>query len=687
MATSQLVRLKFQTRAGDVQQVNAWFRTSGQSGWTSQQLWPLGQKYGQQTYSAVLNVAGPAADYYFEVIDGTAAGYVASGRFYSARASAEKSPYEVQMRPAFETPEWSHHAVWYQVFVERFRNGTTDNDPPHTQRWQNLWYATLPGEAPGDDNFYKGEGNVFKRRYGGDLQGLRESLPYLRSLGINALYLNPIFQADSLHKYDTRDYRHVDDYFGIKDSAKQLTGETEDPATWQWSQSDMLFLDVVQEAHRQGFKVILDGVFNHVGTSHPFFQDVLKNGRNSPYADWFKIVDWGTGGKPGQAGGVQWDAWGGRRNGSLPVLRKDPVLGLARGPHDHIMAITRRWLAPDGDISRGVDGFRLDAANEVPHPFWIEWRKFVKSINPQAYIDGELWGWSQAWLNGDQFDAVMNYQFAMPAQSFFADKAKALSPHEFDARLSAVYSNYPLQVVLAQQNLFDSHDTDRFASRFLNPDLGYDRDNRLQAPEGANYKTAKPSATDVTRMRQAVAFQMAFAGAPMVYYGDEAGMWGADDPSDRMPMWWADKMPFDEPSYRFDAEQFAAYQRAIAVRRQLPALQTGGFHGVLCDDPRGIYAFARDAGPQTAWVVLNRSGKDQQISFPVGKEVAEGTVLVDWLDPSQADLVAPTNDSATARPTLSLRDASTGSPVHQGAAVVNLSAFGTAILTAQETTP
>jgi cyclomaltodextrinase len=682
VATPSTIRLRVRTRADDVQNVIAWYRATGQTAWQRQTMWPREQITGQQAFGSVVTVTGAQVEYFFEIEDGAARAFVASGRLYESRQPAEKSPFEKEMKPAFETPDWAKHAVWYQVFVERFRNGDTANDPPNTQRWQSSWYATLPGES--DGNFYK---EVYKRRYGGDLQGLREQLPYLRKLGITALYLNPIFQADSLHKYDTRDYRHVDDYFAVKDSAKKLTGETDDPATWQWSESDKLFLDFVQEAHQQGFKVIVDGVFNHVGTSHPFFQDVLKNGRQSRYADWFKIIDWGTGGPPGKPGGVEWDGWGGKRNGGLPVLQKDPKLGLAPGPREHIMAVTRRWLAPGGDVSRGIDGFRLDAANEVPHAFWVDWRKLVKSINPDAYINGELWGWSQAWLKGDEFDAVMNYQFAMPSQNFFADKKKALSPTAFDKRLDAVFGNYPLQVVLAQQNLYDSHDTDRFASRFVNPDMGYDQGNRMQQADGANYDTSKPSPVDWKRMRQAVAFQMTFAGAPMVYYGDEAGMWSADDPSDRMPMWWQDLAPFDDELSRFDPEQFASYQRAIAVRHRLPALQTGGFHGVLCDDARGIYAFARDAGAKTAWVVVNRSPDPARVELPLGPDTADGVTLVDWLDPKQADLIEPTADATDARPALRLRGDAAGVNVQGGTVRLDLPAYGTAVLSSRNQEP
>ena len=200
----------------------------------------------------------------------------------------------------------------------------------------------------------------------------------MRSLGINCIYLNPIFKAEDLHKYDTSDYRHADDHFGYAGDIAELKGETDDPATWQWTKTDKLFLDFLAEAHRQGFHVIIDGVFNHVGKANYIFQDVMKNGEEfAGMRIGFEITSW----EP-----FHWTGWGGLRwMAGLPEFRKDPKLGLVHGPRELIMNITRRWLAPDGDPSRGVDGFRLDACENIPKPFWEDWRKLVKSIKPDAY--------------------------------------------------------------------------------------------------------------------------------------------------------------------------------------------------------------------------------------------------------------------------------------------------------------
>jgi cyclomaltodextrinase len=543
---------------------------------------------------------------------------VADGRAYAA-GTTESTSYRVGMRPTFETPDWSKHAVWYQIFPERFRNGDTSNDPPNTQKWTSDWYAKHPGES---GEFYH---DVWRRRYGGDIAGIREKLPYLRSLGINAIYLNPIFEAEDLHKYDTSDYRHVDQHFGFAGDITELKGETDDPATWQWTKTDKLFLDFVADAHKQGFHVIIDGVFNHVGKNNWAFQDVINNGKSSKFVDWFDITEW----TPGGSIPFHYRAWDGD-DGALPQLKRDANLGLARGPREHIFAITKRWLAPDGDPSKGVDGFRLDAPEGIPHPFWIDWRKLVKTTKPDAYIDGEIWGPAQTWLQGDQYDGVMNYPFAILSQQFFVNQKTAISCSQLAERATDMQFKYPFQAVLDNQNLFDSHDTDRVASMFVNPDLPYDGADRIQ-DNGPHYNPRKPNQSERARMLQEVAWQMTYVGAPMIYYGDEAGMWSADDPSDRQPMVWKDLEPYDNPEVKFDQEKFDWYQKLIAIRQHFPALQTGFFHPVLIDDRRGIIAYSRTLGSESVVVVLNHTDHEQTVEVP-----AEGTTVADWID---ADLI------------------------------------------------
>ena len=680
IAAPGAIRLRVRVQADDVQKINVVSTVHNSPNLdTVATMHKLATDRGFDVYATEVAIPFTHTNFALQLIDGSNIAY-ATPR--GVRTSIET--FEVSLRPKLIVPDWAKHAVWYQIFPERFRNGDPSNDPgdhwyESKIKWTADWWKTQPGEAPGEENFYKGKGNVWNRRYGGDIQGLREKLPYLRSLGINAIYLNPMFEADSLHKYDTTDYRHIDDNFGTREKLP-LDGETEDPSTWKWSKSDKIFLDFVAEAHRQGFHVILDGVFNHVGRSHPFFQDVVKNGKASKYASWFDIQDFGsqTPADPkvfGKPGGMKFRAWDGD-SGHLPVFKKEDKLGLAPGPREHVMAVTKRWLAPDGDPSKGVDGWRLDVPGDIPHPFWIEWRKMIRETKPDTYITGEIWTWAQPWLNkGDQFDAVMNYRFADAAQQFFVNKAKAITPSQFNARCVEMEFNYPQQVALVQQNLFDSHDTDRLASMFMNPDRAYDAENRIQDnAEKVGYDARKPGPEEWARFRQAVAFQMTFLGAPMIYYGDEAGMWSGDDPSNRQPMVWKDLEPYDDPQVKFDADLFAYYQRLIAIRGALSPLQLGFFRPVLVDDERSIYAFARELDGKTVYVVLNRSKAEQSADLPI-----EGNPnLIDWLNAPDVEW-RPLPDSPTARPSLVVEGAKTMSPTG-GKLSVQLKPYGTMIL-------
>jgi cyclomaltodextrinase / maltogenic alpha-amylase / neopullulanase len=669
VVTPTMLRIGFRAQSGNIQAAAVLWSTDN-AAWNDQAMYPVTERYGIENFAGLISVDHGPVSYLFRLIDGPSTAYLADGKVYSSLADAQVNAYRCEMRPKFETPDWAKHAVWYQIFPERFRNGDPGNDPPNTQRWTGKWYSTLPGES---GEFYH---DVWDRRYGGDLQGIISELPYLRNLGVNCIYLNPIFKAESLHKYDTTDYRHVDDHFGFAGDIDQIHGETDDPATWQWTKTDKLFLQFLADAHRQGFKVIIDGVFNHVGTANAEFQDVKKNGRDSLYAGWFDITSW----KP-----FHWIGWGGALDGALPVFRKDPKLGLVHGPRELIMNITRRWLAPDGDPSRGVDGFRLDACENIPRPFWVDWRKLVKSIKPNAYLAGEIWSIAPNWLDGHTFDATMQYPFAEAMESFFVDRAMAITPSAFAARLQRLTYVYPFQVSLIQMNLLDSHDTDRWASRFVNPDLPFNAKSRIQ-DDNPDYNVAKPLDRQWTRMKQSLVVQMTYVGAPMIYYGDEAGMWGASDPSDRQPMIWKDLEPYDDPQITFKPDVFDQYQRLIAIHRRLLALQLGFAHTVLADNANGVYAFSRDLGRDHICVVVNRSDKEhsERLAFgPRDKDVA----LIDWLDPAEARLQAPLAQQPDARPTIvEIQGAAPAAVARHGSATVSLKPWGAMILSARNGT-
>ncbi len=544
-------------------------------------------------------------------------------------------------------PQWAKSAIWYQIFPERFRNGDSLNDPqlediigawPHdivspyqVSNWTGDWYALQPWENPQKGFYY----HVQRRRYGGDLQGVLDRLDYLQDLGINAIYFNPLFESPSLHKYDGATYHHIDDNFGPNpEYDRQILVEEDpaDPTTWRWTSADSLFLHLIEVCHKRGIKVIIDGVFNHVGLNFWAFRDVIKRQQNSPFADWFIINHWDDPATPENE--FDYQGWFGVRE--LPEIREDengPVAGI----RDYIFQAVQRWMDPnhDGNPSDGIDGWRLDVADMVSPAFWREFRKRVKAINPEAYLVGEVWweDWAhnkmfnaRPWLEGDIFDAVMNYRWAKEVMHYFVDHKNKISATEFNRRLTDLLNDYPSEVNFVLMNLVDSHDTDRLASQIVNPDGEYDHaDSPKDDPD---YNVRKPTDEEIQIQKLIATFQMTYLGAPMIYYGDEAGMWGADDPDCRKPMLWPDltyddeiSHPFHQPRPRdknvFNWDLFHHYQKLIQIRKKYVAFQQGDYHPLLLDDEKDIFAFSRTYESQTAVVILNNSTKTRELSVPL----------------------------------------------------------------------
>ncbi len=547
-------------------------------------------------------------------------------------------------------PEWSRKAVWYQIFPERFRNGDPSNDPrlvdqkgswPHSQAepwqvhpWTSDWYRMQPYEKAhaGKDIWF----HLQRRRYGGDLQGILDRLDYLKGLGINAIYLNPVFAAPSSHKYDAYVYQHIDPNFGPdpEGDRRLIASEApDDPSTWHWTAADKLALELIRQAHRRGIRVVFDGVFNHMGMTNPFFTDVVKRQQASPYRDWFNIKSWDD---PQTGSKFDYDGWFGVRE--LPNWRQDER-GIVTGPREYIFAITRRWMDPSGQgrPQEGIDGWRLDVAFCVKHAFWKDWSRLVRGINPEAYMTAEVIDTVEAnkpYLQGDEFSAVMNYNFAFTCNEFFFANRAAIPPTVFDSRLREIREAYPRQVAYGMQNLLDSHDTARLASNIVNADLVAMRDWHAYCDKtkGQNhdYQTRKPDQEERQRQKLAVLFQMTYLGAPMVYYGDEVGMWGANDPCCRKPMVWDDLkyedeavLPDQSPRPQadpvgVDVDLLEHYRRCIALRNTWPALQTGDYRTLLTDDRRGLLAFARTSGDQVVVVVLNNGADRQRLALQAG---------------------------------------------------------------------
>ena len=533
-------------------------------------------------------------------------------------------------------PSWARGAVWYQIFPERFRNGDPANDPTsedlelpperewHISPWTSDWYALQPWESRHSPQFYA---NVFERRYGGDLQGVIDELDYIRSLGATAIYFNPVFESISLHKYDATSYHHIDHTFGpgARGDLRLTANETDDPATWHWSAADSLFLRLIREAHRRHLRVVIDGVFNHCGTRFFAFQDLIDHQESSRYAAWYQVERWDDRRTPYDE--FAYKGWWG--NASMPQFnRNDTTLVLP--VRNYLFAVTRKWMDPngDGDPSDGVDGWRLDVANEVPSGFWREWRGLVRHINPEAIIIGEIWNDAARWLRGDQFDAVMNYPFARACVRFFIDSKKThLTPSGFDAELATIRRSYPEGVQDVLQNLLDSHDTDRLLSMIMNPDRPFDGQNGLRNNPAYDISAPNSSAKRVHRL--ITLFQMTYVGAPMVYHGDEAGMWGADDPDDRKPMVWPDLRYDHERSHPvagrrrnddtvgFDRDIFTWYQKLITIHTTHPALQLGTYRTLLADDAANVFSFERTSGTERIVTVLNAGTTTQRVRLPI----------------------------------------------------------------------
>ncbi|MFM7051495.1 MAG: alpha-amylase family glycosyl hydrolase [Planctomycetota bacterium] len=584
--------VRYRTLAGDAQSVL--FVLGGRE---PEAMGSLSRSGGFEWREIRVTAAHGGETYGFIVVDG-------------ARAWADPSEFRVPVSTdaPFRTPDWAKDAVWYQIMLDRFANGDRSNDPPDTMPWTSAWRRLQPWESRDGQTFWQWA--VYGRQYGGDLAGLRARLPYLKSLGVNAIYLNPVFEAPSPHKYDARTFVHIDDAFGTKGDAAEASSREDllDPRTWTLSASDRLFVEVLAACKAAGMRVIVDGVFNHVGDQHEAFLDVRAKGRASRYADWFRIRSF----EP-----FAYDGWAGF--GQLPEFAKTDTGFASPVVRAHVFEVTRRWMDPngDGDPADGVDGWRLDVPNEVPIEFWREWRGLVKGINPDAYIVGEIWNPAGEWLDGRTFDAVMNYPFAQAVVAWAAGGAGAPKPSEVDARLAALRLEYPAQATFALQNLLASHDTDRLASMMANPGRGYDRANSEKP--GSTYDGARPQPGHFRRARLAALVQMTYVGAPMVWYGDEAGMWGSDDPFCRKPMVWSDLGAFDDPDERFDGEHFAAYRDMIALRAQHAAIRRGGFRTLLVDDARNLWVFERRLGDERVIVALNASDAPQEFTLPAAE--------------------------------------------------------------------
>lgn len=397
-----------------------------------------------------------------------------------------KMPY-FQEIDRFKAPEWVKETVWYQIFPERFANGDVTNDPKGTLAW-------CSDDHPSRDAFY-----------GGDLRGIYNHLEHLADLGITGLYLNPIFEAPTNHKYDTRNYFEIDPHFGTKADFKAL----------------------VDKAHDLGIKVMLDAVFNHIGDESPQWLDVLEKGQASPYAEWFHVREWPVTYTPTDDFEMAYDV-------TYETFAFTPHMPKLNTSHpevqDFLLEIATYWIR-----EFGIDAWRIDVANEVDHHFWKRFHKAVIALNPDFYILGEIWTSAQSWLQGDEFTGVMNYAFTGSMIDYFAKRKMTADK---------MVSNLNTQLMLNRDqtnqmmyNLLDSHD----APRILNLAKG-----------------------NKAIVKQLFTFMFLQQGTPSIYYGSEYSMTGDNDPDNRKPMVWASDQQ-DHDMYAFMKKLIQLRQNHVAI--------------------------------------------------------------------------------------------------------------------------
>ena len=463
-----------------------------------------------------------------------------------------------------DIPAWAQGAVIYQIFPDRFANGDSSNDPPGTDEW---------GSPPHSRRFQ-----------GGDLVGITQRLDYVSKLGVDLLYLNPIFTSPSNHRYDAVDYLRVDPSLGGNEA----------------------LIALVAKAHDRGIKVIVDASFNHCHPLFFAFQDLIDRGPQSLYRDWFVIHDWPVrikARKPIKGWQREWlPVWAEQSGLAIEFvvdrgLAVEPTYeswyGVASMPRinlanpdarQYMLGVAAAWP----ELS-GIDGWRMDVARYVDPDFWLDFRRAVRKVDPESYLIGEFMGDAGPWLQGDRFDAMMNYTFRDICLRYLArDEMDAAAAADDLARL---WAQYAWPVTLANQNLIGSHDTARF----------------LSLAGGEEW-----------RLRLAMVLALTFPGAPGIYYGDEVGLLGEDDPGSRNAFPW-EPDPASHPLHRTIAE-------LTALRKAHPSLVTGEWRPHLAKS--GLLAFERRLGHKRLLVVINR-GKRRRIELPSkGKVIWGGAELV-----------------------------------------------------------
>ncbi len=565
-------------------------------------------------YRAEWKLKDGMTSYYFEIQDGEEVWYYNRSGLTDGRIPY----YDFRLASGFSTPDWAKGAVIYQIYTDRFYNGDPENDVETRE----YFYIGDYSRKVTDWNKYPAAMGV-REFYGGDLQGVIDKLDYLQDLGVEVLYFNPLFVSPSNHKYDIQDYDYIDPHFGkiVEDGGELLSpGEKSNKKATKYQKrttsfanleaSNELFIKLVEELHRRGMKIILDGVFNHCGSFNKWMdRECIYEGqegyapgayisRESPYHDYFRFFsdeekDWPYNGK--------YDGWWG--HDTLPKLNYEESVKL----ENYILNVGRKWVSPPYN----VDGWRLDVAadlgrsNEYNHQFWKKFREVVKNANPDAIILAEHYGDPGEWLGGDEWDTVMNYDAFMEPITWFLTGMEKHSDEmreelrgnadNFTRVMTYHMANMMVPSLLTSMNELSNHDHSRFLTR-TNHMVG--RVAEL-GPEAAN-EFVNPAV-----MREAVAFQMTWIGAPTVYYGDEAGVCGFTDPDNRRTYPWGHE----------DQQMLGFHKEMIRIHKEHEALRTGAVVMLHCE--KNILSYGRFTEEEQIIVILNNRSELAEVTVPV----------------------------------------------------------------------
>lgn len=550
--------------------------------------------------------------YYFELTAGKL-------KVYYNKKGVTREPdhyYDFKLVPGFRTPRWAKGAVMYQIFVDRFYNGDTKNDVVDNE----YLYLKKPVTQVKDWNKIP-EVEGIREFYGGDLVGVIKKLDYLKELGVDAIYLNPIFVSPSNHKYDTQDYDYVDPHYGaiVSDGGEPIASDAVDnnkstkyikrtTEILNLEASNDVFINLVQEAHERNIRVILDGVFNHCGSFNKWMdrEKFYMNSHNypkgaftassSPYYSYFHFHN-----KDAWPDNPYYDGWWGHE--TLPKLNYEGSLKL----YKYLMEVAKKWMSPPFN----ADGWRLDVAadlgytKEFNHQFWKDFRKSVKEANPNAIILAEHYGDPTDWLvNGDQWDTVMNYDAFMEPIGWFLtgmEKHSEEYRHDLVGNYRAFFdamrynmAHFHTQALQVSMNELSNHDHSRFLTR-TNKQVGRLHTRGAQAAsEGINYGI----------MKEAVTIQMTWIGAPTIYYGDEAGVAGWTDPDNRRTYPWGNE----------NKELLAVHKSLISLRKAIPALRTGSLK--MLNGDYNIITYGRWDETDRVLVAINNNDCPKTVVIP-----------------------------------------------------------------------